>query len=58
MTYVRIVSWHVVLTPTRAFDTYRTLCGRTVVTKDVRDTLPAERSCESCLRISIRKVDV
>ena len=44
MTYVRIVSWHVVLTPTRAFDTYRTLCGRTVVTK--------------CLRISIRRTDV
>lgn len=53
--YVRIRSWHVVLTPTRMFDTYRTLCGRTVVTKDTRDELPAERSCESCLRINERR---
>lgn len=54
MNWVRIRSWHSVLTPTRAFDTYRTRCGRTVVTKDVRDDLPAEKSCESCLRILAR----
>ena len=55
--YVRIRSWHVVLTPTRMFDTYRTLCGRTVTTRDTRDELPAARSCESCLRINERRGD-
>lgn len=55
MTYVKIRSWHVVLTHTRGFDTYRTLCGRTVTTTDVRRDLPGERSCESCLRIAVDK---
>jgi hypothetical protein len=55
MSYVLIRSWHVVLTPTRMFDTYRTRCGRTVVTKDTRDDLPmGERSCETCLRLAVR----
>lgn len=58
MTWVRIVSWHAVLTPTRMFDTYRTVCGRRVTTTDVRDDLPAERSCEVCLRIVARKNDL
>ena len=57
MTYVRIRSWHVVLTHTRGFDTYRTLCGRTVVTKDTRDELPAEKSCETCLRSVARRAE-
>lgn len=55
--YVLIRSWHVVRTPTRMFDTYRTLCGRTAVTKDVRDVLPAGKSCENCLRIVKRRDD-
>lgn len=53
--WVRIRSWHIVRTPTRMFDTYRTRCGRTVVTKDVRSEFPQdEKSCESCLRIQAR----
>ena len=55
--WVRIRSWHIVLTHTRAFDTYRTLCGRTVTTTDTRDDLPGdEKSCESCLRHVVREV--
>lgn len=49
-------SFHVVLTPTRVPNTYRTLCGRTL-TGDVMDALPAARSCESCLRIVARQDD-
>ena len=53
MKYVRIRSWHVVLTPTRAFDTYRTYCGRTVTTRDTSADLPLdEKSCETCLRLT------
>jgi hypothetical protein len=51
MKYVRIRSWHLILNPTRMFDTYRTRCGRTVTTKDGRHELPAnEKSCETCYR--------
>lgn len=57
MTYVRIRSWHLVRTPTRMFDTYITLCGRMVTTTDTRHELPAERSCETCLRIQTRRTD-
>jgi hypothetical protein len=50
--FVKIRSWHVVLTPTRAFNTYRTLCGRTVTTTEPRPSLElGEKSCETCLRI-------
>lgn len=55
MKYVRIRSWHVILTPTRAFDTYRTRCGRTVTTTAVTNELPLdEKSCETCLRLDER----
>lgn len=44
--------WHAVLTPTRMFNTYLTLCKRTVVTFDVlRDDPAVEKSCKNCLRI-------
>jgi hypothetical protein len=56
--YVRIRSWHVVLMPTRAFDTYRTRCGRTVTTKDARDSLPlGDPSCETCIRLTLHDED-
>lgn len=59
--YVRISprrSWHVVLTPTRMFDTYRTLCGRTVVSRDITGELPGDqKTCERCLLVSVRRTD-
>jgi hypothetical protein len=61
--YVKIASWHQVLTPTRAFNTYRTLCGRTVTTDPLAvsrvgplDELPLdEKSCETCLRLATKR---
>jgi hypothetical protein len=56
-TYVKIASWHVILTPTRVPETYRTLCGRTVTTRETKDELPLdEKSCEICLRLAAGKV--
>lgn len=55
-TYVRILSWHVVLTPNRELIGYRTLCGRYAIGPPV-DTLPAGKSCESCLRSVTRAAD-
>lgn len=49
--WVRIRSWHIVLTPTRAINTYRTLCGRNALGPDTDDRPGSERTCESCLRI-------
>ena len=57
MKYVRSRSWHVVLTPTRMFHTYRTLCGRTLVTRATSPTLPlGDKSCETCLRMDASRV--
>lgn len=55
-TYVRIISWHVVRTPTRATNGYLTLCGRNA-SGPVVDALPGGKSCESCTRIAIRSAD-
>ena len=57
--WVRIRSWHAVrLTlPTRA-GAYATLCGRLVPAHaDTSDTLPAGKSCETCLRLHARQTD-
>ena len=54
--YVQLRSWHVVLTPTRAINGYRTLCGRNASGPTV-NKLPAGRSCETCLRIATRRSD-
>ena len=57
--FVRIRSWHVVrfVNPTRE-DAYATMCGRHVsADADVVDTLPAGKSCESCLRLVARQTD-
>ena len=47
--YTRIRSWHVL-------ENGKTLCGRKVdVFAPVDTDLPAEKSCETCLRILARK---
>jgi hypothetical protein len=54
MQWVKIRSWHAVkLVRTSQADT---LCGR-ISSGEVRDELPAERSCETCLRIVARRAD-
>lgn len=53
MRWARIVSWHAV-----GPDGTRTLCGRSLNRTEagnLRDELPAEKSCESCLRIVARQ---
>lgn len=50
MRYVKIRSWHIVRTPTRAFDTYITLCNRTVTTTETANDFGDERTCETCFR--------
>lgn len=49
-----IVSWHVV----KADDGTHTLCGRSLdrtQAGNLRDELPAEKSCETCLRMVARR---
>ncbi len=53
MEYVQIRSWHIVRTWTRVPNRAITLCGRTAA-GDTSPDLPAEKSCESCLRIAER----
>lgn len=50
VTWIRIVSWHAVRTPTRVPRRYVTRCGRSAdgTTFDQR---PDGKSCETCLRI-------
>jgi hypothetical protein len=56
--FVRIRSWHVVrLWSDRVGRTW-TVCGRSIQNADIVDTLPAGKSCETCLRISARAADV
>lgn len=50
MTYVKVRSWHVLKTWSRMPGVGVTLCGRRTG-QETRDTLPAEATCESCLRI-------
>ena len=54
--YIKIVSWHVILTPTRVPNRYVTLCGRRA-TGHTSPVLPAEKSCETCLRLEARRDD-
>jgi hypothetical protein len=52
--WVRIRSFHALA---NAGGT-KTLCGRSpALSAEVHDTLPAGKSCETCLRIIARKVD-
>lgn len=56
MVWVKIKSWHAVRL-TRSIEP-RTLCGRKASgDAEVVDTLPAGKSCESCLRIVARRAD-
>jgi hypothetical protein len=55
--YVKVRSWHILRTYTRVPEMAVTLCGRLVRATETRAELPAERSCESCLRIATRRVD-
>lgn len=56
--WFQIVSWHVVrLWSDRVGRTYA-LCGRLKLNANIVDELPAGRSCETCLRILARRVDV
>jgi hypothetical protein len=49
--WVKIRSFHIVLTPTRVPDTFATLCGRRAAGPEVDDRPGSERTCETCLRI-------
>ena len=58
--WVKIRSWHIILTPTRAFDTYVTLCERRAHGDRV-DIFPAgDKTCETCMRkeARLRALDV
>lgn len=50
--WVLIRSWHAI-----AARSDKTLCGRQFIAGAVSDTLPATKSCESCLRIVARLQD-
>jgi hypothetical protein len=55
--WFRIRSWHAVrLFSDRVGHTYA-YCGKKQLDAEIVDTLPTEKSCESCLRILARKVD-
>lgn len=56
MRYVKIRSWHIVKTPTRfvMFDTYITLCNRTVTTTETSNDFGDEKTCETCFRKQAR----
>jgi hypothetical protein len=53
--WVKIRSWHA-LRPHDHFGP-TTYCGRDAEGREVRDELPSEKSCESCLRIVARIQD-
>jgi len=54
--WVRLKSWHALV----PYDHHgpATFCGRDAEGLEVRDELPAEKSCESCARILLRRLDV
>jgi hypothetical protein len=64
VTWVKIKSWHAVRLMSDRDGRTSTLCGRLLGDPTEQDvveysmTLPAEKSCEVCLRIVARRVDV
>jgi hypothetical protein len=52
--WVKLRSWHAV--STRWDGGVYTRCGR-AAKGDIVDALPAEKSCETCLRIVMREAD-
>lgn len=60
--WVKIKAWHGVNASEHRPDVgrdffIRTFCGRRPHAQSLLDTLPAEKSCESCLRIIARLSD-
>ncbi len=55
-TWVQIVSWHAVRNYTRVPGRVVTACGR-ISEGPIRATLPAGKSCETCLRVTAREDD-
>ena len=53
--WAKIRAWHAVKGE-RILSLYKTYCGRYTLAEAV-DDLPAERSCESCLRLVARLAD-
>jgi hypothetical protein len=54
--WVLVKSWHAIRRDRRSGG-WITYCGRRVDSGETRDTLPAAKSCESCLRIIGRSAD-
>jgi hypothetical protein len=53
--WVKIRSWHAVETPTRMFNTYKTMCGQRATGTRAEGTLTSDlpgpgKSCERCLK--------
>lgn len=58
MKWVKIVSWHAVRVTSRG-GLAGTYCGRWARAQaEVREDLPSEKSCETCLRLVARETDV
>jgi hypothetical protein len=58
ISWVRIRSWHAVKVTEGPSADGRTLCGRTYPNGSLlAPELPADKSCETCLRIVARKAD-
>lgn len=55
--WVRIRSWHAIRLISDRFGRTWTRCGRHTESTEVSDTLPAGRSCETCLRVIARAED-
>lgn len=53
--WVKVESWHAI--EEEIAGEALTLCGLRVGMETARDTLPAEKSCETCLRILTRRND-
>ena len=53
-TWVRVISWHGIRIPSPIEGVIVTMCGRVAV-GEISNTLPAGKTCESCLRIIARE---
>ena len=56
--WVKIRSFHAVRLVSDRIGRTWTVCGRNVEQAVIVDTLPGGRSCETCLRLVARRVDV
>lgn len=53
--WIRIRSWHAIRNWTRVPDRAVTLCGRTADGTVAADLPMGEKSCETCLRLSVHR---